>query len=145
MDLTQRRIEIATALFAGWSSGNPDAPEPYFHPEGVLMDVCSGTFEGWPAIRAYFASALARSQDLRLVPDGFWSRDDGLAVHYVMSGTVANPATFGAEHVGRTWRRPRARLPRSGCPRPLARHRTLSGPPIRHDAGFLASTTVRRR
>lgn len=103
MDLTQRRIEIATALFAGWSSGNPDAPERYFHPEGVLMDVCSGTFEGWPAIRAYFASALARSQDLRLVPDGFWSRDDGLAVHYVMSGTVANPATFGAEHVGRTW------------------------------------------
>lgn len=104
MTTTARRIEIATRLFEGWSSGDPDAPQPYFHPDGVLMDVCSGTFEGWPAVRTYFASAISRSKDLRLVPDEFWSREDGLAVHYVMTGEVVNPATFGPEHVGRTWR-----------------------------------------
>ncbi len=103
MTAADRRIEIAKRLFAGWSSGDADAPEPYFHPDGVLMDVCSGRFEGWPAIRDYFASALARSQDLWLIPDEFWASDTGLAVHYVMSGTVVNPATFGPEHLGRRW------------------------------------------
>ncbi len=54
-----RRIEIAESLFAGWSSGDPDAPEPYFTPDGVLDDVASGRFEGWPAIRDFFAAGHA--------------------------------------------------------------------------------------
>jgi hypothetical protein len=103
MATEDRRIETARRLFAGWSSGDPDAPESCFHPEGVLMDVASGRFEGWPAIRAFFASGLQRTHHLTLVPDQFWSNDDGLAVHYVMSGEVVNPASYGPEFVGRRW------------------------------------------
>jgi hypothetical protein len=102
-DLDQQRIEIATKLFAGWSSGNPDAPEPYFHADAVLFDVASGQFEGWPAIRAFFARGLTRSHELTLVPDRFWVRPDGLALHYVMSATIADPASYGPEYVGRRW------------------------------------------
>ena len=104
MDATAlRRIDIATKLFAGWSSGNPDAPEPYFHPDGVLMDVASGRFEGWQNIRNFFARGLTRTANLTLVPDQFWSSDDGLALHYVMSGDVILPDTFGPDYVGRRW------------------------------------------
>jgi hypothetical protein len=103
MSLADRRIEIATKLFAGWSSGNPDAPEEYFHPQGVLMDVASGRFEGWPNIRNFFANGLTRTKHLTLIPDEFWVNDTGLALHYVMSGEVINPASYGPEYVGRRW------------------------------------------
>ncbi len=102
-DLDQRRIAIATKLFEGWSSGDPDAPESCFHPDAVLFDVASGRFEGWRAIRAFFARGLTRSRELTLVPDRFWARPDGLALHYVMSATIADPATYGPEYVGRRW------------------------------------------
>jgi hypothetical protein len=101
--LTRHRIAIATKLFEGWSSGDPDAPEPYFTPDGVLDDVASGRFEGWPAIRAFFASGLTRTHDLVLAPQEFWANADGLAVHYIMSGDVVRPESFGPEHVGRRW------------------------------------------
>lgn len=101
--LTQHRIEIATRLFEGWSSGDPDAPEPWFAPDGVLDDVASGRFEGWPAIRTFFASGLTRTRNLVLAPQEFWANGDGLAVHYVMSGDVVRPESFGPEHVGRRW------------------------------------------
>jgi hypothetical protein len=97
------RIEVARTLFAGWSSGNPDAPEPCMTPDAVLHDVASGTFTGWPAIRAFFASGLARWDDLQLVPDEFWWNGDGLALHYVMSATVKDPSIYGPEHVGKKW------------------------------------------
>jgi ketosteroid isomerase-like protein len=99
----QRRIEIARRLFEAWSSGDPDAPEPFLTPDGVLDDVASGRFEGWPAIRAFFARGLGRTANLTLVPDEFWSNDDGLALHYVMSGDVVLAESFGPEHVGRRW------------------------------------------
>lgn len=97
------RIAIATQLFAAWSSGDPDAPEALWHPDGVLDDVASGRFEGWPAIRSFFAGGLTRTGNLRLEPDNFWANDEGLAVHYLMSGDVVLPETFGPEHVGRRW------------------------------------------
>jgi hypothetical protein len=103
MSEAQDRIEIATKLFAAWSSGNPDAPEEHFARDGVLDDVASGRFEGWPAIRAFFASGLGRTRALTLVPTEFWTNDSGLAVHYVMSGEVVRPESFGPEHVGRRW------------------------------------------
>jgi SnoaL-like domain len=103
MESTADRIAIARKLFAGWSSGDPDAPEPFFAPDGVLSDVASGRFEGWPSIRAFFARGLSRTRHLTLIPDEFWANDHGLAVHYVMSGEVVDPATYGAEHVGRRW------------------------------------------
>ena len=87
----ERRIAIAAKLFEGWSSGDPDAPAPYFAPDGVLDDVASGRFEGWPAIRAFFARGLSRTARLTLVPDEFWANESGLAVHYVMSGDVVLP------------------------------------------------------
>jgi hypothetical protein len=101
--VTERRIDVATQLFAAWSSGDPDAPEPYLTPDAVLDDVASGKFEGWPAIRAFFANGLSRTAHLTLVPDRFWADEGGLAVHYVMSGDVVRPESFGPEHVGRRW------------------------------------------
>lgn len=103
MSTTITQIEIARRVFAGWSSGDPDAPEPYFTPGATLFDVASGTFDGWPAIRAFFARGLSRCDNLTLVPDEFWANDNGLAVHYTMSAGVVDPATFGPEHVGRRW------------------------------------------
>ena len=100
---TAARIEIARTLFAGWSSGDPDAPEPLLTPDAVLFDVASGRFEGWPAIRAFFANGLSRVGNLTLVPVEFWENDTGLALHYVMSGDVVLPTTFGPEHVGKRW------------------------------------------
>jgi len=101
--VTARRIEIAKALFAAWSSGDPDAPGQYLTDDAVLDDVASGRFEGWPAIRAFFASGLTRTDDLVLAPDEFWANADGLALHYKMRGKVKLPETYGPEHVGRAW------------------------------------------
>jgi SnoaL-like protein len=100
---TQRRIEVATRLFEGWSSGDPDAPQSLMTPDVVLHDIASGTFEGWPAIRAFFAAGLEKWDDLLLVPDQFWSNESGLALHYVMSATVRDPSIYGPEHVGKRW------------------------------------------
>ena len=101
--MTDERIEIAKKLFAGWSSGDPDAPRDLMTPDAVLHDVASGTFAGWPAIRAFFAAGLAKWDDLTLVPDQFWTSDDGLALHYVMSATVKDPTIYGPDHVGKQW------------------------------------------
>jgi ketosteroid isomerase-like protein len=101
--LSSSRIDVAKRVFAAWSSGNPDAPESLFTPDAVLFDVASGRFEGWPAIRAFFANGLSRVGNLTLIPDEFWSSDDGLAVHYVMSGDVILPTTFGPDHIGKRW------------------------------------------
>ena len=98
-----RRVAVARQVFSAWSSGDADAPEPFFTPDAVLSDVASGRFEGWPAIRAFFAAGLAKWDDLRLEPDAFWANDDGLALHYVMSATVRDPALYGADVVGRQW------------------------------------------
>ena len=76
-----RRERIARAVFAAWSSGDADAPKRLFTPDAVLSDVASGRFEGWPAIRAFFARGLATWSDLRLLPDEFWFNDDGVALH----------------------------------------------------------------
>ena len=65
--------------------------------------MASGRFEGWAAIRAFFAKGLAKWDDLELLPDEFWANDDGLAVHYRMSATVKDPTIYGAEHVGKKW------------------------------------------
>ena len=101
--MMDRRQAVAREVFAAWSSGDADAPEQFFTADAVLSDVASGRFEGWPAIRAFFAAGLAKWDDLRLEPDAFWANDDGLALHYVMSATVRDPALYGADVVGRTW------------------------------------------
>jgi SnoaL-like domain len=98
-----RRIDIARDVFAAWSSGNPDAPERFFTADAVLSDVASGRFEGWPAIRAFFAKGLSVWDDLVLAPDEFWTNDSGVAVHYLMSATVTDPAMYGEAMVGRRW------------------------------------------
>lgn len=97
------RLETAEAIFAAWSSGDPDAPQRYFHPDAVLYDVASGRFEGWPAIRAFFAAGLAKWNDLRLEPAELWTNDDGVAVRYVMSATIDGPEQYGDDLVGRRW------------------------------------------
>lgn len=101
--LNVKRVSIARKVFEGWSSGDPDGPEPYWAPDGVLDDIASGRFEGWPNIRAFFASGLSRTANLTLVPEEFWFNDVGLAVRYQMSGDVVLPESFGPEHVGRRW------------------------------------------
>lgn len=72
-------------------------------PDATLFDVASGQFDGWPAIRSFFARGLSRVGNLTLIPDEFWANEDGLALHYVMSGDIIQPETFGPEHVGRRW------------------------------------------
>jgi len=101
--MMDRRQAVAREVFAAWSSGDADAPEQFFTADAVLSDVASGRFEGWPAIRAFFAAGLAKWEDLRLEPDAFWANDDGLALHYVMSATVKDPDRFGPDYVGKKW------------------------------------------
>ena len=98
-----QRIDFAEDLFGAWSSGDPDAPAPFFHPDGVLYDIIGGRYEGWPAIRAYFANGVRKWPDLVLKPDGFWTNDRGVAVRWVMTATVTDPVTFGEAYVGRMW------------------------------------------
>lgn len=106
MSLTDQRIDLVRQLFAAWSSGDADAPRAFLTEDAVLDDVIGGEYRGWPAIRAYFAHGLASWPDLRLVPTGdFWSRDDGLALTWLMSATVRDDR-FGAEHIGRRWEAP---------------------------------------
>ena len=57
MAVNERRIEIATKLFEGWSCGLPDGPKPYLTDDAVLFDIVSGRFEGWSAIRAFHRSS----------------------------------------------------------------------------------------
>ncbi len=65
-----RRIQLAEELFKAWSSGNADAPEKFFHPDGSLYDVVAGDEkDGWPAIRAFFAQGLTPGRNLELIPE----------------------------------------------------------------------------
>ena len=96
-------ISLATALFAAWSSGDADAPQGYLTESAVLWDAIGGEFQGWEAIRTYFAAGLASWPDLQLVPTGeYWFRDDGLALTWQMSATIRDDR-FGASAVGRRW------------------------------------------
>jgi len=97
------RIEVVTALFAAWSSGDADAPRQYLTENPILWDSVGGLKEGWPAIREYFAHGLERYPDLVLVPTGeFWARPDGLALQWQMSATVIDDS-MGAGHLGKKW------------------------------------------
>jgi SnoaL-like domain len=98
------RIDLAEELFGAWSSGSADAPAEFFHSDGVLYDIIGGRYEGWPAIRAYFANGLVKWPDLVLKPDGFWTNDKGVALRWVMTATITSPATFGEQFVGRVWK-----------------------------------------
>jgi len=97
------RIDVATALFAAWSSGDLDAPRQYLTDEPVLVDSIGGEKRGWETIRAYFAHGLERYPDLVLEPTGdFWARPDGLALLWRMSATVHDDS-MGPGHIGKTW------------------------------------------
>lgn len=102
-DLTAARIEVAWKLFAGWSSTDLDQVKEYLADDAVLFDIIGGEYVGWPAIREYFAHGRARYPDLELVPTGdFWSRPDGLALLWTMSGTQSDDS-LGPEFVGKKW------------------------------------------
>lgn len=102
-DLAEARVEVATALFAAWSSGDVDAPRAHLAEDAVLFDVIGGEHRGWQAIRSYFQHGLDRYPDLVLAPTGdFWARPDGLALLWVMSGTQTDHS-LGADAVGRRW------------------------------------------
>ena len=102
-ELTAARIEVATKLFAAWSSGDADAPREFLTEDAVLFDISGGEHTGWDAIRTYFAHGLQRYPDLVLAPTGdFWARSDGLAMLWVMSGTQTDDS-LGADAVGRKW------------------------------------------
>ncbi len=96
-----RRIQLAEDLFKAWSSGNADAPEKFFHPDGSLYDVVAGDEkDGWPAIRAFFAQGLTPGRNLELIPERYWISEEGVALTWIMSATVLDDA-FGAENKGK--------------------------------------------
>jgi hypothetical protein len=100
------RIDVVTALFAAWSSGDVDAPRQYLTDDPVLWDSVGGRKEGWDAIREYFAHGLERYPDLVLAPTGrYWARPDGLALEWEMSATVINDS-MGEGLIGRKWSAP---------------------------------------
>jgi steroid delta-isomerase-like uncharacterized protein len=100
------RIELARDLFAAWSSGDPDAPARFLHPDAVLYDIVGGEHQGWPAIREFFARGLTSWPDLVLAPEQFWTNDDGVALSWVMTATVtdAGAPRVGEANIGKTWR-----------------------------------------
>ncbi len=99
------RIQLATDLFKAWSSGNADAPRPYLSEDAVLEDIVGGKFQGWPAIRKFFADGVAKWPDLKLEPTQFWVSDDGVALTWTMTATQVGPE-FGPDAVGKVWRSP---------------------------------------
>ncbi len=103
MAVEDPRVRVARDLFAAWSSGDPDAPEPFMHADAVLYDIVGGQYDGWPAIREFFARGLEKWTDLVLEPLEFWTNDSGVALRWVMTATVPDDM-FGAENKGRQWR-----------------------------------------
>ena len=101
--MTDPRITLAENLFTAWSSGDADAPAPYFHADGVLRDIVGGEYSGWPAIRAFFAAGLTKWNDLTLVPDEYWVNDRGVALRWVMSAGITSAESFGPDLVGQRW------------------------------------------
>ena len=97
------RTSAAGELFQAWSSGNPDAPEPFMRPDAVLYDIVGGRHEGWPAIRAFFAVGLDKWSELVLEPQEYWTNDRGVALTWVMSAVVPDDR-LGAGNRGRRWR-----------------------------------------
>jgi steroid delta-isomerase-like uncharacterized protein len=97
------RISIADQLFAAWSSGDADAPAEFMAPDAVLYDIVGGEHQGWPAIRAFFATGLEHWPDLALIPDQYWVNDTGVALSWVMSATVQDDS-LGADAKGKKWR-----------------------------------------
>jgi len=103
--MTQRdpRIDLAEKLFAAWSSGNPDAPKPYLAPDCILYDIVGGEHRGWETIRRFFAEGLTMWPDLVLLPEQYWLSEKGVALNWVMSGTMLDDS-FGPGTRGRKWR-----------------------------------------
>jgi hypothetical protein len=99
-----KRIKLVEGLFKGWSSGNPDAPEKFFHPEGSLYDVVAGhKFQSWKEIRAFFAAEANPARNLTLVPERYWVSDAGVALTWIMSFTILDDS-FGPENKGKRTR-----------------------------------------
>ena len=99
----QKEIDTAIELFKAWSSGDADAPGPFLAEDAILRDIVAGEDKvGWPAIREFFAGGLQGAPDPVLIPDKFWTADDGVAFTWRMSATVTHDA-FGAEHKGKKW------------------------------------------
>lgn len=100
------RIDLARSLFAAWSSGDPDAPARFLHPDAVLYDIVGGEHHGWDAIRAFFARGVKVWPDLELVPQQYWTSEDGVALNWIMSATVTSEmaASMGSHNVGKKWR-----------------------------------------
>lgn len=103
MNQRDLRIDLAEKLFAAWSSGDADAPQPYLSPDCILYDIVGGEHRGWDSIRRFFAEGLSLWPDLELLPNRYWLSDKGVAVTWVMSATVRGD-TFGPEAQGRKWR-----------------------------------------
>ena len=83
----QTKIDLARNLFAGWSSGRPDGPLPYFSSDAVLEDPAGGTFTGHEAIRGFVATGLAIAADMRFEPEEFWVNADGVALTWTLTAT----------------------------------------------------------
>jgi len=97
-------IEVAKQLFAAWSSGDVDAPSQFLTDDAVLHDIVEGSDKvGWPQIREFFAISLKVFPDVTLVPQQFWTSEQGVALSWRMSGTVQTDM-FGLEAKGKKFK-----------------------------------------
>ena len=94
------RATLVHRLFEAWSSGDPDALEPLFHPDAIFSDSVNGSYAGWPAIRAFYAASLTTWRRLDCSATRVWVDGDTAALTWTMSGEIADdrfgPGTAGA-------------------------------------------------
>jgi ketosteroid isomerase-like protein len=93
-------VALVHRLFHAWSSGNPDSLQPLFHPDATFCDSVNGTFTGWPAIRAFYASSLNTWSRLECTATRIWTDGETAACTWTMLGEIADdrfgPGTAGA-------------------------------------------------
>jgi len=102
-DAVTDRAELVHRLFAAWSSGDPDALEPLFHPDATFMDSVNGRFDGWPAIRDFYARSLTVWRRLECTATRVWVDGDTAACTWTMTGEIDDDR-FGPGTAGVTCR-----------------------------------------
>jgi ketosteroid isomerase-like protein len=85
------KVALAKALWAAWSSGDPDAPGALVTPDFDLNDTAFGHHTSWVDARMFFAATVGNFPDLVMRPELFFENpaDGSLSLTWTMTGTYA--------------------------------------------------------